>query len=120
MIRVVILIMMVVMVMMLMVEDNRIKIIMVQVTMEIVVYALTVRLVDGLEVRSKLRMHEERIYSTNSFSRVMFIFKEDGETNLSDVLTKALGKVKRVFMRSRIISDEKVKILKEKETWFKL
>ena len=44
---------------------------------------------------------------------VMFIFKEDGDTNFTDILTKALGKVKRVFTRSRIIYDEKIKILKK-------
>ena len=37
------------------------------------------------------------------------IFKEDGETNLADILTKALGKEKRIFMRSRIMHIEKVK-----------
>ena len=42
-------------------------------------------------------------------SGVRFIFKEYGETNFDDILTKALGKVKRVFMRSRIMYDEKVK-----------
>ena len=45
-------------------------------------------------------------------SGVMLIFKEDGETNLADILTKVLGNVNRVFMRSRIMYDEKVKILK--------
>ena len=45
-------------------------------------------------------------------SRIMFIFKEDGENNIANILTKALGNVKRFFIRSRIMYDEKVKILK--------
>ena len=40
---------------------------------------------------------------------IVNIFKEDGETNLADILTKALGKEKRIFMRSRIMHVEKVK-----------
>ena len=40
---------------------------------------------------------------------IIRIFKEAGETNLADILTKSLGREKRIFMRSRIMHDEKVK-----------
>ena len=43
---------------------------------------------------------------------IMNIFKEDGDSNLADILTKSLGKVKRVSMRMRIMFDEKVKLIK--------
>ena len=43
---------------------------------------------------------------------IVNIFKENGETNLADILTKALGKEKRIFMRSRIMHIEKVKYKK--------
>ena len=43
---------------------------------------------------------------------IMNVFKEDGSSNLADILTKSLGKVKRVSMRMRIMYDEKVKLTK--------
>ena len=45
-------------------------------------------------------------------SGTMNVFKEDGDSNLADILTKTLGKVKRVSMRMRIMYDEKVKLIK--------
>ena len=43
---------------------------------------------------------------------IISIFKEESDTNLADILTKSLGKVKRVFMRRRIMYDGKVKSIK--------
>ena len=45
-------------------------------------------------------------------SGVMKVFKEDSESNLADILTKSLGKNKRVYLRSRIMFDQKVKSIK--------
>ena len=60
---------------------------------------------------NSIAYHKTREYVA---SGVIFIFKEDGETNLADILTKASDKFKRVFIRSRIMYDEKVKILKDR------
>ena len=43
---------------------------------------------------------------------VMNVYKESGDSNLADILTKSLGKVKRVELRKRIMYDEKVKVIK--------
>ena len=45
---------------------------------------------------------------------IISVFKEDGETNLADILTKSLGKVKRIFLRSRIMYDCKVKSIESR------
>ena len=45
---------------------------------------------------------------------IVAIHKEESETNLADILTKTLGKVKRVFLRSRIMYDCEVKYIKKK------
>ena len=40
---------------------------------------------------------------------IIRLFKEDGESNLADILTKALGRIKRIYLRSRIMYDGKIK-----------
>ena len=45
-------------------------------------------------------------------SGIMHIYKESGDSNLADILTKCLGKIKRVELRKRIMYSEKVKVTK--------
>ena len=40
-----------------------------------------------------------------------FNLKKNEDTNLADILTKSLRKVKRVYMKHRIIFDGKVKFI---------
>ena len=37
---------------------------------------------------------------------ILLVYKENSETNLADILTKALNAVKRKFLRSKIMLDE--------------
>jgi hypothetical protein len=48
-------------------------------------------------------------------SGILIIFKEDSGSNLADILTKALGKLQRVYLRSRIMYTDRVKITKSKD-----
>ena len=45
---------------------------------------------------------------------IVNIFKEDSKTNLADILTKCLGKVKRIFLRSRIMYNCQVKSIESR------
>ena len=36
---------------------------------------------------------------------IIFVFKENSETNLADILTKSLNAVRRRFLRSKIMLD---------------
>ena len=47
-------------------------------------------------------------------ARIIRIYKEDSESNLADILTKSLGREKRIYLRSRIMYDEKVKNIKKR------
>ena len=47
-------------------------------------------------------------------SGILIIYKEDTGSNLADILTKALGKIQRVYLRERIMHTAKVNIIKSK------
>ena len=46
---------------------------------------------------------------------IMYVHKEESESNLADILTKALSKDKRVYLRSRIMYDVGVKSISSKK-----
>jgi hypothetical protein len=49
-------------------------------------------------------------------SNILMVYKEETGSNLADILTKALGKEQRLYLRQRIMYNQKVKILKSKES----
>ena len=43
---------------------------------------------------------------------VLIVYKEESGSNLADILTKCLAKAQRIYLRERIMYNEKVKIIK--------